>query len=149
MCAADESVWAKHNHRFVGDALTKINMTSDPTVLLYCGSVSPGSSDQTYSMQDRLPTPFGLVRSGVAPDHPDTKVTTSDLFCQPVLDAPMLKAFFVMQNVIKQFMEVAADVRCNFFGNVTVGRDVTLATLHQMYHAVSACPMSSSMQQQC
>jgi hypothetical protein len=23
---------------------------------------------------DRLPTPFGLVRSGVAPDHPDTKV---------------------------------------------------------------------------
>ena len=24
--------------------------------------------------QDRLPTPFGLVRSGVAPDHPDTKV---------------------------------------------------------------------------
>lgn len=24
---------------------------------------------------DRLPTPFGLVRSGVAPDHPETKVT--------------------------------------------------------------------------
>jgi adrenodoxin-NADP+ reductase len=23
---------------------------------------------------DRLPTPFGLVRSGVAPDHPETKV---------------------------------------------------------------------------
>lgn len=25
---------------------------------------------------DRLPTPFGLVRSGVAPDHPETKVNT-------------------------------------------------------------------------
>lgn len=25
---------------------------------------------------DRLPTPFGLVRSGVAPDHPETKVRT-------------------------------------------------------------------------
>jgi hypothetical protein len=28
---------------------------------------------------DRLPTPFGLVRSGVAPDHPETKVSIS--FC--------------------------------------------------------------------
>ena len=26
---------------------------------------------------DRLPTPFGLVRSGVAPDHPETKVISS------------------------------------------------------------------------
>ncbi|KAL3138008.1 hypothetical protein ABBQ38_005244 [Trebouxia sp. C0009 RCD-2024] len=61
---------------------------------------------------DRLPTPFGLVRSGVAPDHPDTK------------------------NVSKQFMEVIADQRCSFLGNVTVGKDVSLATMQEMYHAV-------------
>lgn len=29
---------------------------------------------------DRLPTPFGLVRSGVAPDHPETKVKPLDDF---------------------------------------------------------------------
>ncbi|KAL0029968.1 hypothetical protein WJX77_010608 [Trebouxia sp. C0004] len=66
----------------------------------------------SVDLLDRLPTPFGLVRSGVAPDHPDTK------------------------NVINQFMAVAADHRCNFLGNVTVGKDVSLATLQQLYHAV-------------
>ncbi|GAB4833815.1 hypothetical protein Ancab_032063 [Ancistrocladus abbreviatus] len=29
---------------------------------------------------DRLPTPFGLVRSGVAPDHPETKLLKPDVF---------------------------------------------------------------------
>jgi adrenodoxin-NADP+ reductase len=29
---------------------------------------------------DRLPTPFGLVRSGVAPDHPETKVTVFQFY---------------------------------------------------------------------
>lgn len=61
---------------------------------------------------DKLPTPFGLVRSGVAPDHPDTK------------------------NVINQFTEIVADQRCRFLGNVTVGRDVSLQTLQELYHAV-------------
>jgi len=48
-------------------------------------------------MQESLPTPFGLVRSGVAPDHQDTK------------------------NVIHQFSEIARNPRVQFFGNVTVG----------------------------
>ena len=33
---------------------------------------------------DRLPTPFGLVRSGVAPDHQDTKVAHTDVRAMPV-----------------------------------------------------------------
>lgn len=65
-------------------------------------------------MQDRLPTPFGLVRSGVAPDHQDTK------------------------NVINQFTQYAKDPRIAFFGNVTVGRDVSFAELRRLYNAV--CP---------
>lgn len=32
--------------------------------------------DVEIDIIDRLPTPFGLVRSGVAPDHPETKVGT-------------------------------------------------------------------------
>jgi NADPH-dependent glutamate synthase beta subunit-like oxidoreductase len=38
---------------------------------------SPLSNSGVCWVQDRLPTPFGLVRSGVAPDHPDTKAVTN------------------------------------------------------------------------
>ncbi|WVZ76894.1 hypothetical protein U9M48_024815 [Paspalum notatum var. saurae] len=61
---------------------------------------------------DRLPTPFGLVRSGVAPDHPETKI------------------------VVNQFSRVAANDRCSFFGNVTLGRDISLPELRKTYHVV-------------
>ncbi|KAL9440664.1 hypothetical protein AB3S75_019351 [Citrus x aurantiifolia] len=61
---------------------------------------------------DRLPTPFGLVRSGVAPDHPETKI------------------------VINQFSRVVQHERCSFFGNVTLGSSVSLSELRQLYHVV-------------
>lgn len=61
---------------------------------------------------DRLPTPFGLVRAGVAPDHPDTKQITG-LFGR-VLSRP--------------------NVRCAF--NVEVGGDLTLDELRETHHAV-------------
>uniref|UniRef100_A0A2N9H213 NADPH:adrenodoxin oxidoreductase, mitochondrial n=1 Tax=Fagus sylvatica TaxID=28930 RepID=A0A2N9H213_FAGSY len=61
---------------------------------------------------DRLPTPFGLVRSGVAPDHPETKI------------------------VINQFSRVARHERCSFLGNVTLGSSVSLAELRELYHVV-------------
>ncbi|KAF5735046.1 NADPH:adrenodoxin oxidoreductase mitochondrial [Tripterygium wilfordii] len=61
---------------------------------------------------DRLPTPFGLVRSGVAPDHPETKI------------------------VINQFSRVAKHERCSFFGNVTLGSSVSLWELRELYNVV-------------
>ncbi|XP_006647158.1 NADPH:adrenodoxin oxidoreductase, mitochondrial [Oryza brachyantha] len=61
---------------------------------------------------DRLPTPFGLVRSGVAPDHPETKI------------------------VVNQFSRVAANGRCSFYGNVTLGRDLSLSELRKIYDVV-------------
>lgn len=61
---------------------------------------------------DRLPTPFGLVRSGVAPDHPETKV------------------------VINQFSRVAQNERCSFYGNISLGSSISLAELREMYNAV-------------
>jgi adrenodoxin-NADP+ reductase len=61
---------------------------------------------------DKLPVPFGLVRYGVAPDHPEVK------------------------NVINSFTSVANDARCRFFGNLTIGTDVTVFELMQHYHAV-------------
>ena len=39
---------------------------------------------------DRLPTPFGLVRSGVAPDHQDTKVAFIDDCAMPVCKLSMV-----------------------------------------------------------
>jgi ferredoxin/flavodoxin---NADP+ reductase len=63
-------------------------------------------------MLDRLPTPFGLVRGGVAPDHPKIK------------------------SVIRVYEKTAARDGFRFFGNVHLGRDVSGAELAEHYHAV-------------
>jgi ferredoxin/flavodoxin---NADP+ reductase len=63
-------------------------------------------------MLDRLPTPFGLVRGGVAPDHPKIK------------------------SVIRVYEKTAARDGFRFFGNVHLGRDISGAELAEHYHAV-------------
>jgi ferredoxin--NADP+ reductase len=63
-------------------------------------------------MFDRLPTPYGLVRFGVAPDHPKIK------------------------SVIRVYEKTAARPEFRFFGNVEVGTDVSVDELRQRYHAV-------------
>jgi ferredoxin--NADP+ reductase len=63
-------------------------------------------------MFERLPTPFGLVRSGVAPDHPKIK------------------------SVSKTFDEIATHPRFSFLGNIEIGRDIALADLKKSYDAV-------------
>lgn len=63
-------------------------------------------------MFERLPTPWGLVRSGVAPDHPKIK------------------------SVSAIFTKTAAHERFRFFGNVEIGRDVTRRDLLTHYDAV-------------
>jgi len=63
-------------------------------------------------MFERLPCPFGLVRFGVAPDHPEVK------------------------NVIKDFTEVAETSDFRFFGNVQIGADVPMRLLREKYDAV-------------
>jgi len=61
---------------------------------------------------DRLPTPWGLVRLGVAPDHPNIKA------------------------VSRAFGRIAVHPGFRFLGNVEVGRDVTHAELADLYGAV-------------
>ena len=63
-------------------------------------------------MFDRLPTPYGLVRFGVAPDHPKIK------------------------SVIRVYEKTAARPEFRFFGNVEVGNDVSVDELRERYHAV-------------
>ncbi len=68
--------------------------------------------DVAVDMLEMLPTPWGLVRSGVAPDHPKIK------------------------SISKQFEKIAADPRFRFFGNVVVGDHVQAAELAEHYDAV-------------
>jgi len=63
-------------------------------------------------MFDRLPTPFGLVRHGVAPDHPKIK------------------------NVTKVFDRTAQNPKFRFFGNVTCGQHMAPADLRNYYHQI-------------
>ena len=63
-------------------------------------------------MFDRLPTPYGLVRAGVAPDHPKIK------------------------SVIRVYEKTASREGFRFFGNVDVGSQLTVADLSEHYHAV-------------
>ena len=56
--------------------------------------------DVAVDMLEMLPTPWGLVRSGVAPDHPKIK------------------------SISKQFEKTSQDPRFRFFGNISVGEHV-------------------------
>ncbi|XP_077958902.1 NADPH:adrenodoxin oxidoreductase, mitochondrial isoform X2 [Gasterosteus aculeatus] len=68
--------------------------------------------DVEVDIYERLPVPFGLVRFGVAPDHPEVK------------------------NVTNTFTQTARQSRCSFYGNVDVGTDVSMEELRRAYHAV-------------
>jgi len=63
-------------------------------------------------MFDRLPTPYGLVRGGVAPDHQKIK------------------------SVTKVYDKIASNPNFRFYGNVEFGKDVTLDDFQNHYHAI-------------
>ncbi len=79
------------------------------------------NEEQSFSidMIERLPTPWGLVRSGVAPDHPKIK------------------------TVSKVFEKIANTENFRLFANVEVGVDVTVAQLKEKYDAVIIATGSS------
>ena len=68
--------------------------------------------DLSIDLIDRLPTPFGLVRAGVAPDHQGTKA------------------------VARQFDRLLAQPTVRFCGNVEVGRDLSWDEVRDHYDAV-------------
>ena len=68
--------------------------------------------DVRVDVIDRLPTPFGLLRAGVAPDHQGSK------------------------KIGKVFERTAQRDNVCFIGNVEIGRDVSLKELREIYDAV-------------
>jgi ferredoxin--NADP+ reductase len=75
-------------------------------------SVAAGGPDVRVDMLEMLPTPWGLVRSGVAPDHPKIK------------------------SISRTFEKTSSDPRFRFFGNIAVGTHVQAGELAQRYDAV-------------
>jgi ferredoxin--NADP+ reductase len=73
---------------------------------------SDDGADVRVDMLEMLPTPWGLVRSGVAPDHPKIK------------------------SISAQFEKTALDPRFRFFGNIVVGEHVQTTELADHYDAV-------------
>lgn len=79
---------------------------------IYAAGALAEHDDVTVDVIDKLPCPFGLVRYGVAPDHPKIKSISAAL---------------------TKFLEEPA---VRFLGNVEVGKQVTVQELHQYYDAV-------------
>ncbi|KAK3089609.1 hypothetical protein FSP39_004976 [Pinctada imbricata] len=85
---------------------------SGPAGFYTAQQILKGHPTAKVDILEKLPVPFGLVRYGVAPDHPEVK------------------------NVINTFTQTAQNERCSFLGNVEVGNDITLTDLRKAYSAV-------------
>jgi ferredoxin--NADP+ reductase len=85
---------------------------SGPAGFYATGALLDAEVPVEVDMIERLPTPWGLVRLGVAPDHPKLK------------------------SVSRAFERIAARPGFRFFGNVEVGRDLTHGDLTSLYDAV-------------
>src|SRR5436190_17086268 len=85
---------------------------SGPAGFYAAGALLDAEPGFEVDMLERLPTPWGLVRLGVAPDHPKLK------------------------SVSRAFERIAEKPGFRFFGNVEVGRDVSHGDLVELYDAV-------------
>jgi ferredoxin/flavodoxin---NADP+ reductase len=85
---------------------------SGPAGFYAAGHLLASDVPVEVDMIERLPTPWGLVRLGVAPDHPNIKA------------------------VSRAFEKIAAQPGFRFLGNVAVGRDLTQEDLTRLYDAV-------------
>jgi ferredoxin--NADP+ reductase len=85
---------------------------SGPAAFYAAGHVLDAGVGAEVDMLERLPTPWGLVRLGVAPDHPNIKA------------------------VSRAFEKIALKPGFRFLGNVEVGRDVSPSELQELYDAV-------------
>ena len=80
---------------------------------IYAGNILAGAYENvTIDLFDSLPAPYGLIRYGVAPDHPRIK------------------------GIVNSLHEMLDTGKIRFFGNVEFGRDLKLEDIKRHYHAV-------------
>src|SRR5256885_1381232 len=103
--------------------MTKVGSDANPLRVAIVGAgpsgfyaaehiLTDGDLHAQVDLFDRLPAPFGLVRGGVAPDHPKIK------------------------SVTRVHEKTAARDGFRFFGHVKVGRDIEVDELEHLYHAI-------------
>src|SRR5438046_6497471 len=85
---------------------------SGPAGFYAAGALLSAEPPVEVDMIERLPTPWGLVRLGVAPDHENIKA------------------------VSRAFEKIAQRPGFRFFGNIELGRDITTEDLARVYDAV-------------
>lgn len=85
---------------------------SGPAGFYTAEALNRKAPDARIDIIDRLPTPYGLVRYGVAPDHQGTKA------------------------ILRVFERAATKPNVRFLGHVEIGRDLALAELAALYDAV-------------
>ena len=85
---------------------------SGPSGFYAAEELLAGKIKTKVDMYDRLPTPFGLVRYGVAPDHPKIK------------------------NVVKIYEKIAGNEAFSFLGNVQIGKDLGMKDMRNFYDAI-------------
>jgi ferredoxin/flavodoxin---NADP+ reductase len=98
----------------MSDRAVRVAVVGSGPAGFYAAGALLASDDPVVEVDliDRLPTPWGLVRLGVAPDHPNIKA------------------------VSRAFEKIAAQAGFRFFGNVEIGREVTHEELAERYEAV-------------
>ena len=85
---------------------------SGPAGFYSAGRVMREHNDCKIDMYERLPVPYGLVRYGVAPDHPEVK------------------------NCQERFEEIASAPNFEFIGNIDIGNDISFKALKPHYDAI-------------
>lgn len=110
--AGDGAEGALRAAQGTGSGLAVAIVGAGPAGFYVASKLSKRVPGTQIDLLEALPSPYGLVRSGVAPDHPDTK------------------------NVVHQFWSMMNEGMVEYFGNVKVGRDVSLGELRGLYDAV-------------
>ena len=85
---------------------------SGPSAFYAAQALFKANDTICVDMFEKLPTPFGLLRAGVAPDHQQ------------------------MKTISKSYEKIAENPNFRFFGNVVIGDDLTIDTLKEYYHSV-------------
>ena len=85
---------------------------SGPSAFYAAQALFKGRDDIYVDMFEKLPSPYGLLRGGVAPDHQQ------------------------MKTVSKAYDKIASHDNFRFFGNIEIGKDIDLPTLKKYYNCV-------------
>jgi len=109
LVAADQPIWICKGE---GVEDLRVAVVGSGPAGIYAAAALTAHEDAAVDVIDRLPTPFGLVRYGVAPDHEK------------------------MKSVAVALRKVLEHERVRFLGNIELGADVTVADLHRHYDAI-------------